>query len=112
MSELRPAIYLDSLPVQHMPLEAREIWGPHETRPSEEQFAEIVRGAESCRPNLTPQSAGFFAASLGYSHIYRNALSQLAAVMGFYDAMYRWCREETIKAPSWPSPASLGSHQI
>ena len=76
------------------------------------QFAEIVRGAESCRPNLTPQSAGFFAASLGYSHIYRNALSQLAAVMGFYDAMYRWCREETIKAPSWPSPASLGSHQI
>jgi 5-methylcytosine-specific restriction protein A len=51
MRELRPAIYLDSLPVQHTPLEAREIWGPHETRPSEEQFAEIVR-----RMNAVPGS--------------------------------------------------------
>jgi len=48
---LRPDIYLDSRPVQHMPLEAREVWRSHEVRPSEEQFAEIVR-----RMNAVPGS--------------------------------------------------------
>lgn len=48
---LRPDIYLDSRPVQHMALKAREVWGSHESRPSEEQFAEIVR-----RMNAVPGS--------------------------------------------------------
>ena len=53
----------------------------------------IVRGADTGRPDLTPQSAGLLAASLGYSRMYRDDLAQLEAAMGLYDALYRWSRD-------------------
>lgn len=67
------------------------------------QFAKIVRGADTARPDLTPQSAGLLAASLGYSRMYRDDLPQLEAAFGFYDAMYRWCRDATAETHNWPS---------
>jgi rhodanese-related sulfurtransferase len=67
------------------------------------QLAKIVRGADTARPDLTPQSGGLLAASLGYSRMYRDDLAQLAAAMGFYDAMYRWCRDATAETHNWPS---------
>jgi hypothetical protein len=67
------------------------------------QLAKIVRGADTARPELSPQSAGLLAASLGYSRMYRDDLSQLEAAMGFYDAMYRWCRDATSETHNWPS---------
>ena len=67
------------------------------------QLAKIVRGADTARPDLTPQSAGLLAASLGYSRMYRDDLAQLEATMGFYDAMYRWCRDATAETHNWPS---------
>ena len=67
------------------------------------QLAKIVRGADTARPDLTPQSAGLLAASLGYSRMYRDDLPQLEAAMGFYDAMYRWCRDATSETHNWPS---------
>jgi len=67
------------------------------------QLAKIVRGADTARPDLTPQSAGLLAASLGYSRMYRDDLPQLDAAMGFYDAMYRWCRDATGEIHNWPS---------
>jgi len=67
------------------------------------QLAKIVRGADTARPELTPQSAGLLAASLGYSRMYRDDLAQLEAAMGFYDAMYRWCRDATAETHNWPS---------
>jgi rhodanese-related sulfurtransferase len=67
------------------------------------QLAKIVRGADTGRPDLTPQSAGLLAASLGYSRMYREDLPQLEAAMGFYDAMYRWCRDATAETHNWPS---------
>jgi hypothetical protein len=67
------------------------------------QFAKIVRGADTARPDLTPQSAGLLAASLGYSRMYRDDLPQLEAAMGFYDAFYRWCRDATEETHNWPS---------
>jgi rhodanese-related sulfurtransferase len=67
------------------------------------QLAKIVRGADTARPDLTPQSAGLLAASLGYSRMYRDDLPQLDAAMGFYDAMYRWCRDATSETHNWPS---------
>jgi len=67
------------------------------------QLAKIVRGADTARPNLTPQSAGLLAASLGYSRMYRDDLAQLDAAMSFYDAMYRWCRDATAENHNWPS---------
>jgi rhodanese-related sulfurtransferase len=67
------------------------------------QLAKVVRGADTGRPDLTPQSAGLLAASLGYSRMYRDDLAQLEAAMAFYDAMYRWCRDATSETHNWPS---------
>ena len=67
------------------------------------QLAKIVRGADTARPDLTPQSAGLLAASLGYSRMYRDDLPQLEAAVGFYDAMYRWCRDASEETHNWPS---------
>jgi hypothetical protein len=67
------------------------------------QLAKIVRGADTARPELTPQSAGLLAASLGYSRMFRDDLPQLDAAMGYYDAMYRWCRDANAETHNWPS---------
>jgi rhodanese-related sulfurtransferase len=57
------------------------------------RLALIVRGADTGRLDLTPQSAGLLAASLGFSRMYRDDLTQLDAAMALYDATYRWCRD-------------------
>jgi rhodanese-related sulfurtransferase len=57
------------------------------------RLALIVRGADTGRLDLTPQSAGLLAASLGYSRMYRDDLAQLEAAMALYDAFYRWSRD-------------------
>jgi hypothetical protein len=57
------------------------------------RLALIVRGADTGRLDLAPQSAGLLAASLGYSRIYRDDLAQLDAAMTLYDAFYRWSRD-------------------
>ena len=67
------------------------------------QLAEIVRGADTGRPDLPPQSAGLLAASLGYSRMYRDDLPQLDAAMALYDAFYRWCRDASEETHNWPS---------
>jgi hypothetical protein len=67
------------------------------------RLATIVRGADTARLDLAPQAAGLLAASLGYSRMYRDDLEQLEAAMGFYDAMYRWCREATSETHNWPT---------
>ena len=59
------------------------------------RLALIVRGADTGRFDLTPQSAGLLAASLGYSRMYRDDIPQLDAAMSLYDAFYRWCRDAT-----------------
>jgi rhodanese-related sulfurtransferase len=58
-------------------------------------LALIVRGADTGCLELTPQSAGLLAASLGFSRMYRDDLAQLEAAMALYDACYRWCRDAT-----------------
>jgi hypothetical protein len=57
------------------------------------RLALIVRGADTGRLDLTAQSGGLLAASLGYSRIYRDDLAQLEAAMPLYDAFYRWSRD-------------------
>ncbi|MGZ5148976.1 MAG: chromate resistance protein ChrB domain-containing protein [Burkholderiales bacterium] len=59
------------------------------------RLAVIVRGADTGRLDLAPQSAGLLAASLGYSRMFRDDLAQLEAAMALYDAFYRWCRDAT-----------------
>ena len=57
------------------------------------RLAEIVRGADTGQPELTPQSGGLLAASLGFSRMYRDDNTQLDAAMSLYDALYRWSRD-------------------
>jgi rhodanese-related sulfurtransferase len=59
------------------------------------RLAAIVRGADTGMPDLTPQSGGLLAISLGYSRMFRDDVAQLDATMPVYDALYRWCRDGT-----------------
>jgi rhodanese-related sulfurtransferase len=65
----------------------------------------IVRGADTARPDLAPQSAGLVAASLGLSRMFSDDLEQLEAGMILYDALYRWCRDATDETHDWVSHA-------
>jgi rhodanese-related sulfurtransferase len=68
------------------------------------RLATIVRGADTARLDLAPESAGLLAASLGLSRMFPDDLAQLEAGMALYDAFYRWCRDATEEAHNWPSP--------
>ena len=66
-------------------------------------LASIIRGADTDQLDLTPQSAGLLAASLGFSRMYKDDVSQLEASMCLYDSLYRWCRDATNESHDWPS---------
>jgi rhodanese-related sulfurtransferase len=70
--------------------------------PALDKLAEIVRGADTNRLDLAPQSAGLLAASLGLSRMYKDDLQQLEAGMSLYDAFYRWSRDATDEVHDWP----------
>jgi hypothetical protein len=56
------------------------------------QMAEIVRGADTDKFSLAPQSAGLWAISAGLSFNYQNDLEQLKIGMKLYDALYSWAK--------------------
>ena len=57
-------------------------------------LATIVRGADTDRLELAPQSAGLLALSLGLSRIHAtDDHAMLQAAMPLYDALYAWCRD-------------------
>ncbi|MDP3673165.1 MAG: chromate resistance protein [Telluria sp.] len=65
-------------------------------------LARIVRGADTDRLDLAPQSAGLLAFSLGLSRL--NAAddhAMLEAAMPLYDALYAWCRSAQGEPHSW-----------
>jgi hypothetical protein len=62
------------------------------TDPALQQLAAIVRGADTSRLDLTPQSHGLYALSLGLSAIYQDDHEMLKHGMVMYDALYAWCR--------------------
>lgn len=66
-------------------------------------LATIVRAADTARLDLVPQAAGFLAASLGLSRMFRDDLAQLDAGMLLYDAFYRWRRDASDETHNWPS---------
>jgi rhodanese-related sulfurtransferase len=72
--------------------------------PPMDRLALIVRGADTSRHDLAPESAGLLAASLGYSRMYKEDLAQLEASMALYDALYRWCRDAQGESHDWPAP--------
>lgn len=71
--------------------------------PPLDRLAEIVRAADTDRLDLMPQAAGFLAASLGLSRMFRDDLEQLEAGMTLYDAFFRWCRDAVDETHDWPS---------
>ena len=72
------------------------------TDPALQQLALIVRGADTSRLDLTPQSAGLYAISLGLSRCFADDPTMLAHGMVMYDALYAWCREGREETHAWP----------
>jgi rhodanese-related sulfurtransferase len=69
--------------------------------PALEQLALIVRGADTNRPELAPQSAGLVAVSLGLSINFTSDHEMLTHGMTLYDALYAWCRSEKTEVHTW-----------
>lgn len=74
--------------------------------PALQRLAKIVRGADTSRHDLTPQSGGLFAISLGLSANFTDDREMLRHGMVIYDALYRWCRDLHLQAEThnWPGP--------
>ena len=67
------------------------------------RLAAMVRGADTARADLAPETSGLLAASLGLSRMYSDDLEQLAAGMTLYDAFYRWARDASDELHDWPT---------
>ena len=67
-----------------------------------QQLATIVRGADTSRLDLTPQSAGLYAISLGLSHNFSDDQEMLKHGMVIYDALYTWCQRGQAETHNWP----------
>jgi len=70
--------------------------------PALRQLALIVRGADTSRLDLTPQSAGLYAISLGLSHRYADDHEMLRHGLVMYDALYAWCKSCQAETHQWP----------
>lgn len=60
--------------------------------PALQKLATIVRGADTSRLDLAPQSAGLHAISVGLSRNFTDDHEMLRHGMVMYDALYAWCR--------------------
>ncbi len=76
--------------------------------PALQQLAQIVRGADTSRLDLTPQSAGLYAISLGLSHNHADDHEMLRHGRVMYDALYAWCPSCQGETHNWPPPPSRG----
>jgi hypothetical protein len=72
------------------------------TDPALRQLATIVRGADTSRLDLAPQSAGLYALSLGLSHVFVDDHEMLRHGLVMYDALYAWCRACQGETHNWP----------
>jgi len=73
--------------------------------PALQQLAVIVRGADTSRHDLTPQSAGLFAISLGLSANFPDDHEMLKQGLVVYDALYTWCRRLQAETHNWKPKA-------
>ena len=70
--------------------------------PGLDKLADIVRGADTSRPDLTPQSHGLLAISTGLGQVYADDHEMLGHGMVIYDALYAWCRQQAGATGPWP----------
>ncbi len=66
-----------------------------------QQLAVIVRGADTSRLDLTPQSAGLYAVSLGLSKLFIDDHDMLKHGQVMYDALYAWCQDCQGESHNW-----------
>ena len=64
-------------------------------------IALIVRGADTDRFILTPESAGLWAISAGLSVNYKDDHEMLAVGMKIYDALYSWAKFASQEKHNW-----------
>jgi rhodanese-related sulfurtransferase len=76
--------------------------------PALRSLATVVRGADTDRLELAPQSAGLLAVSLGLSRVHGDDdAAMLEAGMSLYDALHAWSRDARHEAHRWqPAAAS------
>jgi hypothetical protein len=65
-------------------------------------IAAIVRGADTDRHSLTPQSAGLLAISMGLRDLSPDDHEVLKRGFIIYDALYAWASRRTTETHSWP----------
>ena len=73
--------------------------------PALDALAVIVRGADTARLELAPQSPGLLALSLGLSANYTDDHAMLEHGLIMYDALYAWCRSCQDQTHNWTPPA-------
>ena len=77
--------------------------------PTLQALATIVRGADTDRLDLAPQSAGLLAFSLGLSRLHGDDHALLAAALPLYDALYAWCRDAAGERHGWNPDLMTGA---
>jgi hypothetical protein len=78
------------------------------TDPALQQLAVIVRGADTSRLDLTPQSPGLYAISLGLSRTFADDHEMLRHGMVMYEALYAWCEHCQSETHNWPPTMNPG----
>lgn len=74
--------------------------------PALDTLAAIVRGADTDRLAIAPQSGGLLAISLGLSRLHaEDDHAMLEAAMPVYDALYAWCRDGQAESHRWQAHA-------
>lgn len=68
-------------------------------------LAVIVRGADTGRPDLAPESPGLLAFSLGLSAMFKDDHAMLKHGLLMYDALYAWLKEARGESHGWPPAA-------
>jgi len=63
--------------------------------PALRALALIVRGADTDRLALTPESAGLYAYATGFQASSKDDFENMAQQFPAYDALYAWCRAKT-----------------
>ena len=71
-------------------------------QPALQRLANIVRGADTSRLDLSPQSPGLYALSLGLSDVFPDDHEMLRYGMVMYDALYAWCARLQSETHNWP----------
>lgn len=72
------------------------------SEPALAHLAEIVRAADTGKPEMSPQAPGLLAISLGLSKNFVDDQELLQQGLVMYDALYTWCKSLQQETHGWP----------